>query len=96
MKNGMAIGGICRQMAKICERIDTMTMDMEQFENNASDDVLEIFKQHRIDELAHIQELTLALTAFITEAGSTAAANVDDSAFVSGDLNHTKEEAKAP
>ena len=96
MKNSMTIGGVCRQLAKVCERIDTMTMDMESFESNASEDVLETFKEHRLDALAHVQELTLILTSLVTEAQAEATANADDSAFMEGELNSTKPEVVAP
>lgn len=98
MKNAMTIGSVARQMIKACERIDTITMDMESIENAGPSDALETYGSHRIDELAHVQELTLLLTALITEASTEAdgKSNADGSAFMEGELTDTKPEVVAP
>ena len=97
MKNGMAISAICRQLKLVCDRIDNMSMDIEQFEQN-NVDMVEVYASHRLDELEHAQMLTLKLTELITQAGAEEpVVNTDEggSVFAAGDLNSDTVEISA-
>lgn len=89
MKNGMVISAICRQLKMVCDRIDNMSMDIEQFEQNNST-MVEVYASHRMDELEHAQMLTLKLTEMITQADAEEPeVNTDEggSVFAAGELN---------
>lgn len=89
MKNGMVISAICRQIKLVCDRIDNISMDIEQFEQNNSD-MVEVYSSHRMDELEHAQILTLKLTELISQAGADEpVVNTDEggSVFAAGELN---------
>ncbi len=89
MKNGMVISAICRQLKLVCDRIDNMSMDIEQFEQNNSA-MVEVYASHRLDELEHAQILTLKLTELISQAGEDEPeVNTDEGGgvFAAGELN---------
>ena len=89
VKNGMAISAICRQLKLVCDRIDNMSMDIEQFEQNNST-MVEVYASHRLDELEHAQMLTLKLTELITQADAEdPVVNTDEggSVFAEGELD---------
>ncbi len=74
MKNAAAICSVSRQLVKVCEQIDTLTMgiqDTEQRIGGIADTLIDI----RMDELEHAQMLTLKLTELITQAGEGDATN---------------------
>lgn len=97
MKNGMAISAICRQLKLVCDRIDNMSMDIEQFEQNNSD-MVEVYASLRLDELEHAQMLTLNLTRLMTQADvEEPNVNTDEggSVFAAGELNSDTVEISA-
>ena len=97
MKNGMVISAICRQLKLVCDRIDNMSMDIEQFEQNNSD-MVEVYASLRLDELEHAQMLTLNLTKLMTQADSEEPnVNTDEggSVFAAGELNSDTVEISA-
>lgn len=88
MKNGMVISAICRQLKMVAERIDNMTMDIEQFEQS-NDSMVKTYAGLRMDELEHAQVLTLRLTELIAQAeAEEPEVNTDEggSAFAAGEL----------
>lgn len=90
MKNGMAISALSRQLKAAAERIDEVTMDIEQFEQG-NEDMVNICVDIRMTELEHAQMLVLKLTEFITQAAEeNVQVNADDggSVFAPGDLNN--------
>ena len=97
MKNCYAIGDVCQQIEKTCQKIGSMTMGLEQLENGGNDALLETYEDLRFGELEHLQRLTLALTQLITQeedgdnsASSETIVNEDDanggSVFAEGEL----------
>lgn len=97
MKNGMVISAICRQLKLVCDRIDNMSMDIEQFEQNNSD-MVGVYAAHRLDELEHAQILTLKLTELIAQADAEEPpVNTDEggSVFAAGELNSDTVEISA-
>lgn len=67
MKNGMAIGALARQLKCSAERIEHLTMDVEQFEQG-NEDMVNTIVDLRMDELERAQTLVLKLTEMITQA----------------------------
>ena len=95
MKNAYAIGGVCRQIIKTCERIETMASDAEGFEHQNQEALAIMFGDLALEELEHVQKLVLSLTSLVVEAntgdeGEASAANADDSVFAEGDLTEEK------
>lgn len=89
MKNGMAIGALARQLKCSAERIDHLTMDVEQFEQG-NEDMVNTIVDLRMDELERAQNLVLKLTELITQATEEESnVNTDEggSVFGPGELN---------
>lgn len=97
VKNSFAIGDVCQQIEKTCQKIGSLTMGLEQHENNSNEALLDTYEDLIFGELEHIQRLTLVLTQLITQedggdesASSEETVNEDDagggSVFAEGDL----------
>ena len=89
MKNGMAIGALARQLKCSAERIEHLTMDVEQFEQG-NEDMVNTIVGLRMDELERAQTLVLKLTEMITQATEEESnVNTDEggSVFGPGELN---------
>lgn len=89
MKNGMAIGALARQLKCSAERIDHLSMDVEQFEQG-NEDMVNTIVDLRMDELERAQMLVLKLTELITQATEVEPnVNTDEggSVFGPGELN---------
>lgn len=90
MKNAYAISSMSRQMGKVCERLDTLAMAIQDTEQGIGD-IAETYQDMLLDELEHVQMLTLRLTEMISQAvGEDTAANADEgdgSAFAPGELD---------
>ena len=88
MQNRAAIGSICTQIIKSCEKIQTVTSAMDMFEQSA-EELAEMYGNIQFDELEHVQILTLSLTKLISDAESE---HEDDagSVFAPGDLTAEK------
>lgn len=67
MKNGMAIGALARQLKSSAERIENITMDIEQFEQG-NELMANTCVDLRMDELERAQMLVLKLTEMITQS----------------------------
>lgn len=92
MKNAYAISGMSRQMVKVCEQIDALAMGIQDTEQGIGD-IADTYQDMLLDELEHIQMLTLKLTDLISQATEEGAANTDEgegSAFSAGDLTAEK------
>lgn len=92
MKNAYAINSVSQQMVKICERIDDLASAVEGSEQDTGD-IADTYQDLLLDELEHIQMLTLKLTELVSEAVGEETANNDegdDSAFAPGDLDAKK------
>lgn len=92
MKNDYAICEVSRQLAKVCERIESMSCSLDQLESSTGG-VAETFVNLRMDELEHAQLLTLKLTELIAqESPDENADEGDGSAFAAGDLTDDGED----
>ena len=93
MKNAYAISSLSRQMVKVCEQIDSLAMGVQDTEQG-NVDVADAYTDMLLDEIEHVQMLTLKLTEVITEAaGEYEPANADEaggSAFSEGELTVEK------
>lgn len=93
MKNAYAISSMSRQMIKVCEQIDSLAMGVQDTEQG-SDNIADTYHDLLLDELEHIQMLTLKLTELVSEAvGEQDAVNADEgegSAFFQGDFTVEK------
>ena len=92
MKNAYAISSMSRQMVKVCEQIDSLAMGVQDTEQGIGD-LGDTYQDLLLDELEHIQMLTLKLTELVSEAVGEETSNTDEgdgSAFAPGDLDATK------
>ena len=88
MKNGMAIGALARQLKSSAERIENLTMDIEQFEQG-NELMANTCVDLRMDELERAQMLVLKLTEMITQSSEdNQNVNQDEggSVFATGEL----------
>lgn len=96
MKNTFIVCDISRQIAKVSERIELLSNGMEAIEQNADSDVAGTYEEMRLQELEHLQCLTLEITRFIAgNSDSEEAENTDDgegSAFSEGKLTRNLED----
>lgn len=90
MQNSAAVGNICSQIIKSCEKIQTVTNGMSVFDQ-ANKDLVETYGNIQFDELEHTQVLVLMLTKLISEPDGNVL-NTDDggSAFGPGELTSVK------
>ena len=88
MQNSAAVGSICTQLIKSCEKVQAITSAMDAFEQT-NDKIIESYSNIRFDELEHIQILTLMLTEFVSVESDE---NMDGegSVFAPGELNDVK------
>lgn len=102
MKNMNDIGGICRQLQKVSERAEHLSMDVEGTEQTNSE-LADLYLGQLMDEAGHCQALVLKLTELLMEAtdnagepGTNADNDGDGSVFAAGDLTAQKGEAEEP
>lgn len=92
MKNACAISSLARQFSRVSEKIDSLAMGIQDTEQNAPD-VSVVYQGLLMDEIEHLQILTLEITKLVTESTDNAA-NTDEgdggSAFAAGDLTIEK------
>ena len=89
MKNACAISSLARQLGKVSEKLDSLAMGVQDVEQNAPD-LTDVYQGLLLDEIEHVQILTLELTkAVVAEAEET---NADEggSVFAAGDLTAEK------
>ncbi len=67
MKNAYAISSLSQQMVKVCEQIDSLAMGVQDTEQGIGD-LGDTYQNLLLDELEHIQMLTLKLTELVSEA----------------------------
>ena len=85
---------LCRQLVKACEQIDSLANSLDTDESSSLSDV---FGDMLVDELEHVQVLTLKLTDLISPSSSDEEANTDESdgsAFFAGELSDVKKPDK--
>lgn len=88
MKNACAISSLARQLGKVSEKLDSLAMGVQDVEQNAPD-LTDVYQGLLLDEIEHVQILTLELTKAVVAAEET---NADEggSVFAAGDLTAEK------
>ncbi len=92
MKNAYTISSIARQLGKVSEKLDSLAMGVQDTEQNASD-LSEVYQGLLLDEVEHVQILTLELTrlaAEIASEGGTSNSDGDGGVFGPGELTAEK------
>lgn len=85
MKNAYAICSLARQLCKVGEKIDSLASDIQGSEQDANG-VSELFQNLLVDEIEHVQILTLELTKLVTESTGEATNADEGGAFAEGEL----------
>lgn len=99
MKNAQVIAGLSRQLQKVSERIELLTMDANIAEQNNAG-LSELYTGQLLDEVSCAQSLILKMTELVVEAtdGEEPGVNGDEggdgSVFAEGDL--TAQKGKEP
>ena len=96
MKNAYAISSLSRQMVKVCEQIDSLAMGVQDSEQGIGD-VTDTYQTMLLDELEHVQLLTLKMTEMVSQAMGGEAENADEgegSVFSEGELTVEKKGAE--
>ncbi len=91
MKNAYAISSLAQQLGKVAEKVDSLAMGAQGTEQNAPD-VSEVYQGLLLDEIEHVQILTLELTKLVAMPTDDEA-NADEgggSAFAAGELTAEK------
>ncbi len=91
MKNAYAISSLARQLGKVAEKVNSLVMGVQDTEQNAPD-VSEVYQGLLLDEIEHVQILTLEFTKLVAMPADDEANTDEDggSAFAAGDLNAEK------
>ncbi len=92
MKNTFAISSLSRQLGRVCDQIDHLACDAQEISGKPST-LCEFYKDLLLDELEHVQMLTLRMTELVSEAVEEETANADEgdgSVFAQGDLTVEK------
>lgn len=94
MKNANAISSIARQLKVVADKLDSLAMGVQDVEQNASD-LTCVYQSLLLDEVEHVQILTLEMTKAVVEATYESSENSDDSSvFGPGEL--TDDKSKEP
>ena len=87
MKNACAISSLARQLGKVSEKLDSLAMGVQ--EQNAPD-LTDVYQGLLLDEIEHVQILTLELTKAVVAAAEETNADEGGSVFAAGDLTAEK------
>ena len=87
MKNACAISSLARQLGKVSEKLDSLAM--QDVEQNAPD-LTDVYQGLLLDEIEHVQILTLELTKAVVAAAEETNADEGGSVFAAGDLTAEK------
>ena len=71
MKNACAISSLARQLGKVSEKLDSLAMGVQDVEQNAPD-LTDVYQGLLLDEIEHVQILTLELTKAVVAAAEAA------------------------
>jgi len=85
VKNACAISSLARQLGKVSEKLDSLAMGVQDVEQNAPD-LTDVYQGLLLDEIEHVQILTLELTKAVVAA----AEETNGSVFAAGDLTAEK------
>ena len=89
MKNACAISSLARQLGKVSEKLDSLAMGVQDVEQNAPD-LTDVYQGLLLDEIEHVQILTLELTKAVVAAAEETNADEGGSVFAAGDLTAEK------
>lgn len=96
MKNAYGISSLARQLKAVAEKLDSLAMGVQDVEQNAPD-LTGVYQNLLLDEVEHVQILTLEITKAVAEATAPSETNADEgggSVFGRGDL--TDDKSKKP
>ena len=94
MKNACAISSLARQLGKVSEKLDSLTMGVQDVEQNAPD-LTDVYQGLLLDEIEHVQILTLELTkAVVAAAEETNAGDLTAEKAGDGDGDNGQSEEK--
>ena len=83
MKNAYAIGDMAGTMAKTCDTIVALSMNVTSAEQNSNPELVQTYSGMILNELENIQRAMLSLTELIVDSLGVR----EDSAFFAGELN---------
>lgn len=92
MKNAYGISSLARQLKAVAEKLDSLAMGVQDVEQNAPD-LTGVYQNLLLDEVEHVQILTLEITKAVAEATAPSEANADEGeggVFAPGDLTDDK------
>lgn len=96
VKNAYGISSLARQLKAVAEKLDSLAMGVQDVEQ-ASPDLSGVYQNLLLDEVEHVQILTLEITKAVAEATEPSAANADEGeggVFGPGEL--TDDKSKEP
>lgn len=91
MKNAYGISSLARQLKVVAEKLDSLAMGVQDVEQSAPD-LTDVYQSLLVDEVEHVQILTLEITKAVVEASEEHAD--DGSVFGPGEL--TDDKSKEP
>lgn len=92
MKNTFAISSMSRQLGRVCDQIDHLAYDAQETSGKPNE-LCGLYRDMLLDELEHVQVLTLKLTELVSQAVAEDTGNADEaggSVFSEGDLTAEK------
>ena len=94
MKNAYGISSLARQLKAVAEKLDSLAMGVQDVEQSAPD-LSDVYQNLLLDEVEHVQILTLEITKAVVEASEQSEEHADDgSVFGPGEL--TDDKSKEP
>ena len=94
MKNAYGISSLARQLKAVAEKLDSLAMGVQDVEQSAPD-LTGVYQNLLLDEVEHVQILTLEITKAVVEASEQSEEHADDgSVFGPGEL--TDDKSKEP
>ena len=92
MINSIAVGCMARALAGTSEIIRDLTESASGSEIQTGDELSEVYEVLILDELNHIQIMTLELTKLLTGEATDNEDGSDGSVFAAGDLDYVEGE----
>lgn len=92
MKNAYGISSLAKQLKIVAEKVESLAVGAGETEQNAPD-LTDVYQNLLLDEVEHVQILTLEITKAVAEATEPSETNADEgdgSVFAPGDLTDNK------
>ncbi len=90
MKNAYAISSLAHQLKAVAEKLESLSMGAQEMEQQSSD-LSDVYQSLLVDEVEHVQILTLEITKAVVEASEQGEEHADDgSVFGPGELTDDK------